>query len=162
MNIILNRDSVCMGDDMASHVKYLSITEEMRFLAFMEMIIADYLPGNIQGNDVVWCLSNGNQELLSYVSKTRRVMARWGNSDPSVAETARLSLCNLFYCNYYPSPLDRAKYLFMRCNGNMAQMRFSECYEEYSCYAIPASKEQEWQKEIINGFTRFGGSNAMH
>ena len=50
--IVINRDSVCMGDDCMSHEKNLSINEDMTMIDLFEYLI-EYVPSM---NNVIWAV----------------------------------------------------------------------------------------------------------
>lgn len=75
MRVIVERNSVCMGDDCrAPHTKEYILSDDATYMDLFERIKADrYLP-TISGNDVVWVL--GNEEyrcIFSYFTKTDKL-----------------------------------------------------------------------------------------
>lgn len=50
--IVINHDSVCMGDDCMSHEKNLSINEDMTMIDLFEYLI-EYVPSM---NNVIWAV----------------------------------------------------------------------------------------------------------
>ena len=73
MKIRVDRDSVCMGDDVLSHEIEFDVSEDMTvkdFFGFLEK--ERYLP-SIQGNNVAWELHNRNGEQVVYFTKTGEI-----------------------------------------------------------------------------------------
>ncbi|MGT2737491.1 hypothetical protein ACVRXS_10215 [Streptococcus orisratti] len=69
MKILVDRDSVCIGDDVLPHEMEFDVDDTMTvqdFFVFLEM--KKYLP-SIQGNDVAWELCNGGEEIAVYFTK---------------------------------------------------------------------------------------------
>lgn len=63
LEIILDRDSVCMGDDMDSHEKTIKITRPMKLSDFIDMVInLRYLP-YIYGGKATWVMRYQNKPL---------------------------------------------------------------------------------------------------
>ena len=74
MKIIVDRESVCMGDDVLPHKVEFEVSEDMtvkEFFGFLEK--ERYLP-SIQGNNVAWELRNRNGEQGVYFIKTREII----------------------------------------------------------------------------------------
>ena len=74
MKIIVDRDSVCMGDDVLSHEVEFEVPEDMTvkdLFDFLEM--ERYLP-SVQGNNVAWELRNINGERGAYFTKTKETL----------------------------------------------------------------------------------------
>ena len=74
MKIRVDRDSVCMGDDVLSHEIEFDVSEDMTvkdFFGFLEK--ERYLP-SIQGHNVAWELHNRNGEQGVYVTKTGEII----------------------------------------------------------------------------------------
>lgn len=148
MKIIVDRSSVCSGDDMSSHAKEFVIPEDMPYSAFMELIIqSGYFP-NISGNDVVWVLENKNEELLSYITKPNRIFTRWFECDPLVSETVNYSSDNMFFFRYYSSPLKMAEYIYTEHFGDLSFMQPEGFYFEYMFYNVSKDIERQWKKRI--------------
>ena len=66
MKIRVDRDSVCMGDDVLPHETEFDVPEDMTvkdFFGFLER--ERYLP-SVQGNNVAWELRNRNGEQGAY------------------------------------------------------------------------------------------------
>ena len=63
LEIIIDRDSVYMGDDMDSHEKIIKITQPMKLSDFIDMIInLRYLP-YISGGKATWVMKYQNKSL---------------------------------------------------------------------------------------------------
>ena len=64
LNIIVNRDSVRMGDDCLDHRKKYKLSKEATYIDLFNLIKEDkYLP-RISGNDVVWVLKNSEYSCI--------------------------------------------------------------------------------------------------
>ena len=74
MKIRVNRDSVCMGDDVLPHETEFEIPEDMTVKEFFDFLEKErYLP-SVQGNNVAWELRNRNGEQGVYFTKTREII----------------------------------------------------------------------------------------
>ena len=70
MKIRVDRDSVCMGDDVLPHETEFDVPEDMTVKDFFDFLEKEgYLP-SIQGNNVAWELHNRNGEF----TKTREII----------------------------------------------------------------------------------------
>lgn len=72
MQVIVERDSVCMGDDcLAPHTRVYTLHEDATYVELMECLNKDrYLP-SVSGNNVVWVLTNEHYScIFSYFTKT--------------------------------------------------------------------------------------------
>ena len=74
MKIRVDRESVCMGDDVLPHETEFEIPEDMTVKEFFDFLEKErYLP-SVQGNNVVWELRNWNREQGVYFTKTREII----------------------------------------------------------------------------------------
>ena len=72
MEIIIDRKSVCMGDDVVSHKTKNKINKHITFLElFSELIEKNYFP-HIQGNDVVWVLRFDGEDRIAWKTKKNK------------------------------------------------------------------------------------------
>ncbi len=72
MEVIIDRQSVCMGDDITSHKTKIQVSEDIRFLElFKELITKNYFP-HIQGNDVVWVLRFAGKDRIVWKTKKNK------------------------------------------------------------------------------------------
>ena len=101
MKIRVDRDSVCMGDDVLSHEIEFDVPEDMTvkdFFGFLEK--ERYLP-SVQGNNVAWELRNRNGEHGVYFTKTREII----HPDAVLKETLRgMNETPLFVLLYHSTP----------------------------------------------------------
>lgn len=74
MKIRVDRDSVCMGDDVLPHETEFEIPEDMTVKEFFDFLERErYLP-SVQGNNVAWELRNRNGEQGVYFTKTGEII----------------------------------------------------------------------------------------
>lgn len=72
MDIMINRQSVCMGDDVEDHALTYTIGPDTKFSdVFQDLIEQGYFP-NVSGNDVIWTLFCGKDDLISWKTKIGR------------------------------------------------------------------------------------------
>ena len=74
MKIRVDRESICMGDDVLPHELEFEVPEDMTvkdFFGFLER--ERYLP-SVQGNNVAWELRNRNGEQGVYFTKTGEII----------------------------------------------------------------------------------------
>ncbi|MFM9320019.1 hypothetical protein [Streptococcus sp. ST16] len=101
MKIQVDRDSVCMGDDVLPHETEFDVPEDMTvkdFFGFLEK--GRYLP-SVQGNNVAWELRNRNGEQGVYFTKTGEII----HLDAVLKETLRgMNEPPLFVLLYHSTP----------------------------------------------------------
>ncbi|MGM0509446.1 MAG: hypothetical protein ACQERZ_09875 [Fusobacteriota bacterium] len=147
MMIIINRDSVCMGDDFESHELSLEIDENINYEELFQRIIdMKYLP-SVDGDDVVWVLTNNNEELLSYVTKTKDIYSCFINSIPNVGN--RLKKNNIIHLKYFSSRIKRAERLFKKHDGKKFHIWHEGYMKEYESYNIKTELEEVWLQYIF-------------
>ena len=70
MKIIVDRESICMGDDVLSHKVELEVPEDMTVEEFCDFLQKDrYLPRL----DTEWLLRHGGQTITSYHTETKEL-----------------------------------------------------------------------------------------
>ena len=70
MKIIVDRESICMGDDVLPHKIELEVSEDMTVEEFCRFLQKDrYLPRL----DTEWLLRHGGQTIASYHTETKEV-----------------------------------------------------------------------------------------
>ena len=74
MKIRVDRNSVCMGDDVLSHETEFDVPEDMTVKDFFDFLEEERYLTSIQGNDVAWELRNRNGEQGVYFTKTREII----------------------------------------------------------------------------------------
>ena len=101
MKIRIDRDSVCMGDDVLPHETEFEISEDMTVKEFFDFLEKErYLP-SVQGNNVAWELRNRNGEQGVYFTKTREII----HPDAVLKETLRgMNETPLFVLLYHSTP----------------------------------------------------------
>ena len=147
MKITINRDSVCMADDMERHILSYPIRRSVKFTElFRALIQQGYFP-HVSGNDVVWTLWVKGADLLSWVTKEDRIYSRFDETEePTVRKWLSRASAKEIYFRYYSSPQKRAQYLFQTFNGEKYHIWHDGFMEEYESYHIPESVEEEWRK----------------
>ena len=101
MKIRVDRDSVCMGDDVLPHETEFEIPEDMTVKEFFDFLEKKcYLP-SVQGNNVAWELRNRNGEQGVYFTKTGEII----NSDGVLKEMLEgITETPLFVLLYHYTP----------------------------------------------------------
>ena len=70
MKIIVDRESICMGDDVLPHKVELEVPEDMTVEEFCDFLQKDsYLPRL----DTEWLLRHGGQTITSYHTETKEL-----------------------------------------------------------------------------------------
>ena len=101
MELIINRDSVCLGDDVTDHKKVFVLNDEATYDELFAIIIQEkYLP-NVSGNNVVWVLSSADCFcIFSYFTRTKKM-------NMGLAEKQLNKICrnnHELIIKYYSSP----------------------------------------------------------
>jgi hypothetical protein len=115
MQIIINRSSVCAGDDIQDHSKIYDLSDDVTYEDIFNRIIQDrYLP-NISGNNVVWVLMTKDENtcIFSYFTQTNYFSA-------GLAEKKIKKICkddNKLFFKYFSSPLKWKEYIYAMYKG---------------------------------------------
>lgn len=128
MEILINRESVCLGDDVSDHQRPFVFTDNATYMDLIERILSEkYLP-SVSGNNVVWVLSSKEySDILSYYTRTQKVFE--GLTIKHLSE-----LCNednKLYFRYFPSPQERKNYIDKLYNSNTYNMWHDGWLDEY-------------------------------
>lgn len=102
MKIIVERESVCMGDDcLAPHMRTYKLNDDSTYMDLFDCLKNDnYLP-SVSGNNVVWVMTNEHYScIFSYFTKTDKFSM--GLEEKSLKAICKDSDKLMF--KYYSSP----------------------------------------------------------
>ena len=147
MNITICRQSVCMADDGENHVISYRVLPSTTFSdIFQDLISRAYFP-RISGNDVVWTLFCGNDDLISWKTKENQFYSRFVAGEPAILSVkCRMSPAIDF--RYYSPPIKRAQQIFLRFHGSKFHLWHEGFGPEYKSYAIPRQVEAKWLQTL--------------
>ncbi len=149
MELLINRDSVCMGDDMDDHQISLTVEDSSSFTSIIEELKRIKFFPSIDGNNVVWVLIYSNDDLVSYVTKTNSIYSRYVFSEPTILNSMnRGNSDNRINFRYFTSPLKRAEYIFKWFNDQKFHIWHEGFMSEYETYKIASKQESLWLSEI--------------
>ena len=102
MNVIVERDSVCMADDcFAPHARTYSLHDDATYMDLFECLKNDNYFQSVSGSNVVWVLANEHYScIFSYFTKTDK-------SSMGLSEKLLKNICqdsNKLEFKYYSSP----------------------------------------------------------
>lgn len=125
MEIIINRESVCMGDDCFTHQKTYVFNDNATYMDLFATIKNDnYLPSM---SNVVWVLTNENCScIFSYFTKTDKLSMM-------LSEKALKTICkdsNKLRFEYYSSPQRWKEHIYRLYNNDEYTMFKDGWYEE--------------------------------
>lgn len=145
--VIISRQSVCMGDDLESHTISYPIRNDTTFSGvFLELIQRKYFPC-IDGNDVVWMLHYNGEDLLSWKTKENKLYSRFVTNEPAVLSMRNGSESMPLHFIYFSSTDKRAKQIFDMFEGQKFHIWSEGFMPEYESYKIPRRIEAEWLKK---------------
>ncbi|MCD7840672.1 MAG: hypothetical protein LUG46_08620 [Erysipelotrichaceae bacterium] len=150
MFIKINRDSVCLGDDMNDHSTTYLIDEDTRFSdIFSNLIEQNFFP-KVSQNNVVWTLTCDNNDIVSWTTYDNQMHSCIPLNDGLQSEASPLNIqyfMNIkeIHFKYYSSPLKRAEYLFKKYKGNKMLMQYEGYIHEYLAYHIDKQTEENWK-----------------
>lgn len=145
MKLTLWRESVCMADDVEDHTVTCTIDAGTRFSDLFEKLIGQKYFPNISGQDAVWTLFCGDEDLISWKPKDNAFYSRFVFGEPAILSVGRWASKDLHF-KYYSPALKRARYLFTLFRGSKGFMGHEGFMEEYNSYAVPKALEEEWRK----------------
>ena len=73
MKIIVDRNSVCAGDDVYNHEMTFEVPESLTVAEFFDLVESHGFLAAIVGNDVAWGLQNRTGKIGEYLTKTGEV-----------------------------------------------------------------------------------------
>ena len=101
MKIIVDRDSVCAGDDIYNHEMTFEVPESLTVAEFFNFVQNHGFLAAIQGNDVAWGLQNSTGKIGEYFTKTGEV------THPEVSIKDKMDEAGgnpHFFVRYYSNP----------------------------------------------------------
>ena len=101
MKIIVNRDSVCAGDDTFNHEMTFEVPESLTVAEFFNLVESHRFLASIQGNDVAWGLRNRTGKIGEYFTKTGEI------THPEVSIKEKMDEAGgnpHFFVRYYSNP----------------------------------------------------------
>ena len=101
MKIIVDRDSVCAGDDLFVHEMTFEVPESLTVAEFFNFVNSQRFLASIQGNDVAWGLQNRTGKIGEYFTKTGEI------THPEVSIKDKIDEAGgdpNFYVRYYSDP----------------------------------------------------------
>lgn len=101
MKIIVNRDSVCAGDDTFNHERTFEVPESLTVAEFFNLVESHRFLASIQGNDVAWGLRNRTGKIGEYFTKTGEI------THPEVSIKEKMDEAGgnpHFFVRYYSNP----------------------------------------------------------
>lgn len=108
MEVIINRESVCLGDDINDHMKTYILSDDVTYEELFQKIMGDrYIP-SVSGNNVVWVLaSNSCKCIFSFFTRTNKI--RMGIVEKRLSVICRNNNQLLF--RYFSSPIKWKEYI---------------------------------------------------
>ena len=101
MKIIVDRNSVCAGDDVYNHEMTFEVAESLTVSEFFDLVEGHGFLAAIVGNDVAWGLRNRTGNIGEYFTKTGEV------THPEVKIKDKMDEAggdSHFYVRYYSNP----------------------------------------------------------
>ena len=101
MKIIVNRDSVCAGDDTFNHEMTFEVPESLTVAEFFNLVESHRFLASIQGNNVAWELQNRTGKIGEYFTKTGEI------THPEVSIKEKMDEAGgnpHFFVRYYSNP----------------------------------------------------------
>lgn len=101
MKIIVDRNSVCAGDDVYGHEMTFEVPESLTVAEFFDLVEGHGFLAAIVGNDVAWGLQNRTGKIGEYFTKTGEI------TNPEVKIKDKIDEAGgdtNFYVRYYSNP----------------------------------------------------------
>ena len=102
MNITINRDSVCAGDDVFDHQQTVELRDDATVKDLFKALKKRHFFPKIDGNNAVWVLTNRTHPfwIFSYFTRHEKLF----QSDPALCLSFLDDGSGLFHLKYYASP----------------------------------------------------------
>lgn len=107
MNITINRQSVCAGDDVTDHTFTYEINSKTSYSElFMYLINRRYFP-TVSGNDVVWVMCCDAEDLVAWKTKENKLYSCCGDLQAPLARNHNLknSATPAIFFRYYSATI---------------------------------------------------------
>lgn len=130
--LILNRDSVCMGDDCNSHVEMRGFDEEMKLSVLLQKIADHYLPFM---KKVIWAVRIEDKVCGYIVTDEETSSVELAENDMTVKELE----ADKIYCVYY---YERSFYRFNRITGESVEQ-----FEDCKSFLEKVKRKEAFEKE---------------
>ena len=101
-NITINRDSVCAGDDVFDHRQTVELRDDATPKDLFKALKKRHFFPMIDGNNVVWVLTNRKHPFWIFSYFTRR--EKLFQTDPALPLSFLDDGSGLFFLKYYASP----------------------------------------------------------
>lgn len=119
MKIKVNRDSVCLGDDIDDHTKEYQINDNSTYEDLFKLLLKDHYFPSISGNNVVWVLTSDISDcIFSYFTRTNKF-------SPGLSTNSLYQICyessrpaEKLYLKYYTTPLKWKEEIYSLYHGN--------------------------------------------
>lgn len=140
MNIKVNRDSVCLGDDIDDHSKIFCLNDDATYEDLYKLLIREKYFPSISGNNVVWVLTTKECFcIFSYFTRTNKFSM--GLSEKQLKNILKCS-SDMFF-KYYTNPLKWREKIFSMYQGDTYSMWRDGWLDEYKYCDYVMSMEKE-------------------
>ena len=148
IEVMIDRDSVCMGDDVDDHRIFYTIDKASTFSSlFKTLIDRNYFP-HVAGNDVVWTLVVNDEDIASFKTAEGKIYTRFIDKEPNILAVKRWQAIDHIRFHYYSSPLKRAKAIFMKFGRDKFHLWHEGFFKEYASYKVTEEMEEEWLETL--------------
>lgn len=133
MELIINRESVCLTDDVENHKRTFVLSDKATYEELFKKLLEEKFFPYISGNNVVWVLtSKQHSTLFSYYTLTGKILERQKCLNEICGEEKKL----LF--RYYSSPSRWKDCITESYHGNISDMWKDDVMEEckYCDYVV--------------------------
>ncbi len=155
MKILIDRDSVCAADDMATHKMEFVIPENCTTFnkLFRLLDTEGYFPP-IAGNEEIWAAYREDDqdlrsELFCYSRRKDKVLYGYGYSHNKIEKDKKWGM---LVFRLYATPEQRAEKIFRAYRGRHYSMAHDGWFDEYYAYHISEHQEALWRQE--QGFSQ--------
>ena len=148
LDITICRQSICKEDDLDSHTCTYTIDQSTRFSSiFKDLIEKKYFP-DVLGNDAVWTLCCGKDDLISWKTKDNKFYSRFVDGEPPILRVKRWAASASIHFCYCSSSIERARQIFTMFNGLKFHIWHEGFMSEYESYHISQAIEDEWRRSL--------------
>lgn len=145
----IDRDSVCTGDDIDPHTTTYTVNSSTKFSdIFLGLINKNYFP-RIFGNDVVWTLCCGKDDLVSWRMKENKLYSHFVTEEAAILSNETWVTEAKIHFIYYSSFTDCAEHIFVMFGGNKYNMENKGVMAEYQSFYISQMAGEGWGKDLF-------------
>ena len=122
------------------------VDSDTRFSGVFRALITKGYFACSQGEQSIWVLLCGDQDLVTWVSEENTFYDRFPFGEPPIISVPSWATKEVHFASY-PDPLARAKAIYLYFEGSKSIMGHEGFLREYKSYQVTPEQEAFWEAE---------------